>query len=54
MADIDLRARDIYSREKGRLQLSGRVAQQPNSHLQIAGKLALPTDLDRWRQARLI
>ncbi len=50
LTDIDLRARNIYSRNKGRLQLSGQLAGKLNGHLQAAGRLALPTDPARWRQ----
>ncbi len=47
---IDLNARDIYSRKKGRLQLSGHLANAPDSRLQATGHLALPTDPANWRQ----
>lgn len=53
LTDIDLSARDIYSRKRGRLQLSGQLADRPASRLQATGKLALPTDPTRWRQLRL-
>lgn len=50
LTGIDLNARDIYSREKGRFQLSGQLADEPTSRLQATGRLALPTDPANWRQ----
>jgi uncharacterized protein involved in outer membrane biogenesis len=50
LTGIDLNAQDIYSDKKGRLQLSGQLADEPTSHLQATGGLALPTDPAHWRQ----
>ncbi len=50
LTDINLSLRDVYSRKKGRLQLSGQLAEAPSSQLQAGGRLALPTDPTHWRQ----
>ena len=50
LTNINLRARDIYSRNKGRLQFSGQLTDEPTSLLQASGRLALPTDPANWRQ----
>ncbi len=50
VTNINLRARDIYSRNKGRLQFSGQLADEPTSLLQASGHMALPTDPANWRQ----
>jgi uncharacterized protein YhdP len=50
LTDLNLNARDIYSRNKGRLQFSGHLADEPTSLLQAAGRLALPADPTNWRQ----
>jgi len=50
LTDINLRARDIYSRSKGRLQFSAQLTDEPTSLLHAAGRLTLPTDPANWRQ----
>ena len=50
LTDIDLQAANIYDRDRSRLQLSGQINGRPNSRLQTAGQLALPSDLTRWRE----
>lgn len=50
LKDINLALRDIYSRKRGRLQLSGQLAGEPASRLQATGRLTLPNDPARWRQ----
>jgi uncharacterized protein YhdP len=50
LSNINLNARDIYSRNKGRLQFSSQLADEPTGLLQAAGRLTLPTDPANWRQ----
>lgn len=50
LTNINLNLRDAYSRKRGRLQLSGQLVEEPDSRLQAAGRLALPTDPAHWRQ----
>ncbi|APG28637.1 hypothetical protein A7E78_12750 [Syntrophotalea acetylenivorans] len=50
LTGINLNLRDVYSRQKSRLQLSGQLAGEPASRLEVAGRLALPTNPALWRQ----